>query len=49
MNCQEQQMTQQMWDAMPEGMTVNYSRWNGVYDRRRYRICFQRCYPPLGR
>ena len=24
MNCQEQQMTQQMWDAMPQGMTVNY-------------------------
>lgn len=26
MNCQEEQMTQQMWDAMPEGMTVNYVR-----------------------
>ena len=24
MNCQEQQMTQQMCDAMPQGMTVNY-------------------------
>ena len=24
MNCQEEQMTQEMWDAMPEGMTVNY-------------------------
>jgi len=24
MNCQEQQMTQQMWDAMPQGMTLNY-------------------------
>jgi len=26
MNCQEEQMTQEMWDAMPEGMTVSYSR-----------------------
>jgi hypothetical protein len=26
MNCQEEQMTQEMWDAMPEGMTVNYVR-----------------------
>lgn len=24
MNCQEQQMTQQMWDAMPDGFTVAY-------------------------
>ena len=30
MNCQEQQMTQQMWDAMPEGMTVNYVRQHDV-------------------
>ena len=26
MNCQEQQMTQQMWDAMPDGYTVAYTR-----------------------
>lgn len=35
MNCQEQQMTQQMWDAMPDGYTVGY---HPAHDRMTPRV-----------